>query len=211
MRLFDNDIKTEGEVSTAKIIPIMVSFMMRMEAAVVDIWKLVSGSPTGSSQTPPPPPKETPKKEKPLDEVKTPLLQWVGKESAAEVARMEVPIVEFPAAASTAKAKKTEKDSDTKTTNFEPSTQSRRSRRKVKKEPSLESEEEEESTEGTGSFGGDDEEEPTILPLDKRQRMDTKASHKKKSSSAFKTTNLPKHSKETPKKGESSQKKLRGK
>ena len=73
-RLFDNDIKTEGEVSTAKIIPILVSFTMEMEVALMDIQKLVSRSPAGSSQASPPPPKETPRKEKPLDEVKTPLL-----------------------------------------------------------------------------------------------------------------------------------------
>ena len=50
--LFDNDIKTKGQLSTAKIIPILVGFTLKMEAALVDIWKLVSGSPTGPSQPP---------------------------------------------------------------------------------------------------------------------------------------------------------------
>ena len=152
VRLFDNDIKIEGEVSAAKIIPILVNFMMRMEAALVDIRKLVSGLPTGSSQAPPPPPKETPRKEKPLDEVKTPLSQRPGKESTAKAARMEVLAIEFPTAAPTTKAKKMEKDSDTKTINSEPSAQQRRSGRKLKKEPSPESEEEEESTRRNRKF-----------------------------------------------------------
>ena len=36
-RLFDNDIKTERQVSAAKIIPILVSFTIKMEATLVDI------------------------------------------------------------------------------------------------------------------------------------------------------------------------------
>ena len=36
-RLFDNDIKTEGEIAAAKIIPILVVFTQKMEAALVDI------------------------------------------------------------------------------------------------------------------------------------------------------------------------------
>ena len=90
-QLFNNNIKTEGQVSVAKIIPILVNFTMKMEAALVDIWKLVSRSPAGSSLAPPPPPKETPRKEKPLEEVKTLLQQCLVKEVISEIAKIEVP------------------------------------------------------------------------------------------------------------------------
>ena len=89
----------------------------------------------------------------------------------AEVVKIEVPPLEVPAielliATPTAKGKKTEKDSETKTTNFKPSSQ-RRSGRKKKKEPlpKLESEQEVESTEETGRSKADKEDEPaTPLP-----------------------------------------------
>ena len=48
-RLFDVDVKTGGEVSTAKIIKVLVNFICRMETALVDIWKIVSGSSVGES------------------------------------------------------------------------------------------------------------------------------------------------------------------
>ena len=51
-RLFDNDVKSEGEVSAAKVIPVLVSFTMKMEATLAEIWKLLSRSPVGSSQAP---------------------------------------------------------------------------------------------------------------------------------------------------------------
>ena len=73
-RFFDNDIKMKGEIATAKIIPILVVFTRKMEAALVDIQKLVSRSSARESSRPSMPPlKETPRKEKPLEGVKTPL------------------------------------------------------------------------------------------------------------------------------------------
>ena len=43
-RLFDEDIKTEGEVSVAKIVKVLVIFTRKMETALVDICKIVSGA-----------------------------------------------------------------------------------------------------------------------------------------------------------------------
>ena len=84
-RLFNEDVKTEGEVSAAKIIKVLVSFTCRMEIALVDIQKIVYGSSTRESSRPSmPPPIETPRKEKPLEEIKTPLPQRPGKEVVME-------------------------------------------------------------------------------------------------------------------------------
>ena len=81
-RFFDKDIKTEGEVSTAKIVKFLVTFTQKMETALVDIRKIVSISLAGEPSRPPmPPPTETPRKEKPLEEIKTPLPQRLGKET----------------------------------------------------------------------------------------------------------------------------------
>ena len=85
VRLFDEDIKTEGEVSTAKIVKVLVTFTRKMETVLVDIRKIVSGSSAGESSWPlMPPPTETPRKEKPLEEIKTPLPQRPNKETIAE-------------------------------------------------------------------------------------------------------------------------------
>ena len=95
VRLFDEDIKTEGEVSAAKIIKVLVTFTRKMETALVDIRKLVFGSLAGESSRPSmPPPTETPRREKPLSKVKTPLQQQPGKEAIVETSG-EVPLVEF--------------------------------------------------------------------------------------------------------------------
>ena len=80
--LFNNDVKTAGEVSTTKIIPILVTFVRKMETVLVNIEKLVSGTIEGKSSRPlMAAPKETPRKGKPLKEIKTPLPpQRPGKE-----------------------------------------------------------------------------------------------------------------------------------
>ena len=84
-RLFDEDIKIEGEVSAAKIIKVLVSFTRKVETALVDIWKIVSRTLAGKSSRPPmPPPTEMPRKEKPLSKVKTLLPQRLEKEAIAE-------------------------------------------------------------------------------------------------------------------------------
>ena len=71
--LFDNYIKTEMPLSLPKVIAILVSIGQKMEVILVEMRKLVSGSPTESSQTPLPSVKAMPLKEKPLVELKTPL------------------------------------------------------------------------------------------------------------------------------------------
>ena len=83
------------------------------------------------------------------------------------------------------------------------------------KEPSSEFEEEEESTaKDTGSSGGEpeleEEAELATPPLEKRKRMDTQALDKKPTS-AFKTLCALKRPMKTLRKGESFQKKPRGK
>ena len=61
-QLFDNNVKTGGEVSVAKIVKVLVNFSMKMDATLAEIWKLAFGLPAaGSSQAPPPNPKEQPK------------------------------------------------------------------------------------------------------------------------------------------------------
>ena len=61
-RLFDDDVKIGGEVSTAKIVKVLVSFSMKMDATLAEMQKLVArSSAAGSSQAPPPNPKEQPK------------------------------------------------------------------------------------------------------------------------------------------------------
>ena len=61
-QLFDDDVKTGREVSMAKIVKVLVSFLMKMDMTLGEMRKLLSGSPaTGSSQAPPPNPKEQPK------------------------------------------------------------------------------------------------------------------------------------------------------
>ena len=105
------------------------------------------------------------------------------------------------------KTKKTEKDSETKTTSSELSLQ-KKSVRKKTKEPSLEFEEEEESiVEETGNSGGEleseEEAEPVIPPVEKK-RMETWASDKKKPAFAFKISVPPKWPVKTSRKGESS-------
>ena len=108
------------------------------------------------------------------------------------------------AATPTAKAKKTEKDLDTKTTSSESSSQ-RKSEKKKKKEPLLKSEDEEESTEEIGSSGGDKNEESVTPPLEKKPRMGTCSTNlKKKPESSFKTLVAPKRPSKSPRKGENS-------
>ena len=75
-RLFDEDVKTEGEISAAKIIKVLVSFTWKVETALGEICKIVSGTTAGESSRPPRPlPTDPPHKEKPLSEVRTPLPQ----------------------------------------------------------------------------------------------------------------------------------------
>ena len=91
----------------------------------------------------------------------------------AKVTKIEVPPLEFPAATPVVvKTKKTKKDSDTKTTSSEPSSQRRIAKKKTK-EPCLEPKEDEEpSEEEIGSFGEESEleEAEPATPLPEKQK-----------------------------------------
>ena len=135
--LFNNDVKTERQLSTPKIIAILVNFGHKMEAILVEMRKLVAGPQPKPSRVPLSSPKATPQKSKPVVELKTPLLQCLMRELVAKVAKIEIPV-----APASGKTKTTEKELETpKTTSSEPSL--RKSVRKKTKEPFLESEEEE--------------------------------------------------------------------
>ena len=93
-KLFDDYINKEVKIMLPKVIAILHSFHKKMEAVLGEIRKLVPGSVGESSQPLLPPQKETPHKEKPLEEVKTPLPQRPGKKIVEEESG-EVPALEF--------------------------------------------------------------------------------------------------------------------
>ena len=81
--------------------------------------------------------------------MKTRIQQRKAMELIKEVAKIKIPLVEVPVATLAAKEKKTEKDSETKTTSSRPTSQLRSSKKKAR-EPSPELEEEEKSAKDTG-------------------------------------------------------------
>ena len=70
-KLLDDYINKEVKITLPKVIAILRGFHKKMEAVLGEIWKLVPGSVGESSRPPVPPQKETPHKEKALEEVKT--------------------------------------------------------------------------------------------------------------------------------------------
>ena len=210
-RLFDNDIKTEGEVSASKIVQVLVTFIRKMEAALVDIRILVSGSLAKKTSRPyMPPPKDTSRKEKPLEEIKTPLPQCPGKKEVVETSQVVPPTEVLAATPSSVDGKKAGKDS----ASSEPSSQRQDSKKKKKKEPTLEEELEEESTaEDTGSSKEDAEskEEPSTPPPEPKAKIRIHSIDKKKPPPVYKSSVAPKRPTKTPQKGEGSNKKPRGK
>ena len=83
------------KISLPKVIAILYDFHKKMEAILGEIQKLVLGSVGESSRPPLPPQKETTHKEKPLEEIKTPLPQQSCKETVEEGSG-EVPAAKFP-------------------------------------------------------------------------------------------------------------------
>ena len=175
-----------------------------MEAILKKMRKLLPGSSAVGSSQPsaqaatPTRPKEM--SQKAFKEMKAHIEQRKVQEALVEATKIEVLVLEVrpaelptakpavvPAAIPTTKAKKTEKDLDTKMTSSKPSSQ-KKSERKKKKEPTLESEDEEESMEETRSFGGDEEEEPVTHLPEKKPQMGTRSTNQeKKPESSFKT------------------------
>ena len=175
----------------------------------MDIRKIVFGSLARESSQPPMPlPTETSRKEKPLEEIKTPLLQRPGKETIVEGSE-EVPPAEFTIAkllnlvvTPALKEKKSESS--------EPS-----SRKQKKKEQTPQYEELDESTKRTGnSEGGTESKNEEALaspPVEKKRSMNTRSSGKKGPLPVYKTPLALKRQAKTSPKGESSQKRLKGK
>ena len=198
--LFDEDIKTEGEVSVAKIVKVLVTFTRKMEIAVVDIWKIVSGVVARKSSRPQmPPPTETPQKEKLLSKVKTPLSQQPENEVIAETSGA-LPLVEFmmakPALVVTPISK------GKRSVNVEPSPQ------KGKKESSLEYKELEETSEETERSSGGTRSEQVTPPPETKKKVNTRSSGRKRPPPKFKTLAASKQPPKSSGKRGSSLKKL---
>ena len=206
-RLFDEDVKLDGEVSTAKVIKVLVTFTRKVETALAEIRKVFSGPTAGESSRPPrPEPTETPCKEKPLSEVKTPLPQQPGKEPGAETSAatlldeaMAAKLVEVtPAPVATPVSIRKGSAS------AEPSPR----KAKKKKEPNLEEEELEETEETTGETGSSTEGSGSeqVCPPPEAKRVNTRSSKKKRPCSKLMTPAMSKKHQKSPGKGESSQK-----
>ena len=52
-RLFDEDVRLDGEVSTAKVIKVLVTFTQKVETALVEIRKVFSEHAVGETSRPP--------------------------------------------------------------------------------------------------------------------------------------------------------------
>ena len=209
-RLFDEDVKTEGEISAAKIIKVLVSFTRKVETALGEICKIVFGTATGESSRPPRPrPTDTPHKEKPLSEVRTPPPQRPEKEAIAETSGA-TPTTEFMVAKpvdAMAVPVVTPIPKGRRSVSAEPSPR----KGKKKKESSLEYEELEgtleearSSSEGTGF-------EQVTLPLETERRVNTRSSDRKRPLLECKTSATSKKHQKSPGKGGSLQKKPQGK
>ena len=213
--LFNNKIKTEGQLSAPKIIIFLVEFGRRMEATLVKMQKLVPGPQLEPIWLPLPSPKSTLQKTRPIVQLKTPLPQRLGKELILEAVKKATPTIVVSAT-----EKMTKKESETpKTTSSEPSLQ-QRSTIKKKKEPTLDSSSEEEEAKSSEDVEelevvtsndeprfDEEEAEPATPPPEKKKKIKTWASKWKKSAPISKTPVSLKRPMKTPKKGESSQKK----
>ena len=194
-------------MSLPKIITVLVEFGRRVEAILVEIQKLVSKPQLEPIQPPLSFTKTTP--QKPLVELKTLPPHRPGKEVVPEAKKKEPPTIVVPVKKMTERELKTPK-----TTNSEPSPQRRSAKRKKKKPtPSTEEDEaessEEEVVESSGEEPESEEEEaePSTPSLEKKKKIETRASDWKKPAPVSKTLVSLKRPTKTLKKGESSQKK----
>ena len=99
VRLFNKYIDKDVKLFLPKVITILHGYHKKMEAAMAEVRMLISVTTGESSRTPPPVQKETPFKEKNLDEIRTPLPQQPGR-GAVEERLGEVLAAEFAAPAS---------------------------------------------------------------------------------------------------------------
>ena len=191
-----------------------------MEATLVKMRKLLPGLQLEPIRLPIPSPRDTLQKNRPIIELKTLLQHRPGKEPIAKVQKVVV-----PASLVQVKPKMTERESETpKTTSSDPSLR-RVSTRKKKKEPTPKpssKEEEEGSLKDVEELelvssneepeSEEEEAEPTTPPLEKT-KLKTRTSKNKNSTLVFKIPDSNKRlaKRKIPKKGESSQKKLRKK
>ena len=212
-QLFDNEVKTEGQLSVPKIVNVLVEFRQKMEATLVEMWKLLPRLQPEPIQLPISSPKGTPLKNRATMDLKTPLQHCPSKEPIAKVQK-----VVTLASPVQVKLKMTEMEPNTPKMMSSDLFPQRISTRKKKKEPtpdsSIEMEEEgsfeevEEVEMVSSSEEPESEEEEaepeTLLP--KKTKLKTWTSEQKKSILAFKTLGSSKRlaKEKMPKKGESS-------
>ena len=94
VRLFNEYIDKDVKISMPKVFTIFHGYHRKMEAAMAEVRNLVSVTTGELSRVPPPVQKETPLKEKNLDEVRTPLPQRPGRYAVEEMLG-EVPAADF--------------------------------------------------------------------------------------------------------------------
>ena len=187
-KLFDEYINKEEKITMPKVIAILHGFYKKMEAALGEIWKLVFGSVGESSRPPLPTQKETPIKEKPLDEVKTPLPLRPGKEVVPEgsgkVPAAECPVSKPPTVPVSKSQPIPEVALEPKTGKMKSLTPSPRKVSLCKpKEPIPEVEELRDTIEDTVSIGDtetEEEEEPSMPAPDHPKGRETRSSGRKK-------------------------------
>ena len=168
----------------------------------MEIQRLVPSPAKESSKPSLPPPKETPWKEKPLEDIRMPLRQWPGKKTVEELPE-EPPMVPaaIPEATPAPKARRAE--------SVKPSPQKQSLRKKKEPTPVLISEEEEESTRDFGS-SGQGETVPSIHQTETKTMVGTRSYDQQKPPPIYKSHVALKRPQKTPGKGGSSQKKPRG-
>ena len=212
-RLFDNEVKTEGQLYAPKIVNVLVEFGRKMEVTLVEMQKLLPGPQPEPIWLPIPSPKGILLKNRATVELKTPLQHYPGKKPVVEVQKVVTPTSPVQV-----KMKMTEREPEIpKTTSFDPSPR-RVNTTKKKKEPtpnsSMEMEEEgsfedvEEVEMVSSSKEPESEEEEAELetPPPKKTKLKTRTFKQKKSTPTFKTSGSCKRlaKGKTPKKGESS-------
>ena len=193
-----------------------MDFGRKIEATLVEMRKLVARPQPEPIRLPLPSPRGTPQKTRLIVELKTLLPQHPGKEPVIEIPTMVILVAPVPM-----KTKMTERELETpKTTSFDPSPQNcTRKKKEPSPKPSTEIEEEGSSEEveelelasSSEEPKSEEEAELAIPAPEKKKKIKPRISVRKKSTPVFKTPVSLKRPTKTPKKGESSQKKLRKK